>query len=69
MAYSDFTTLTKVRQSFDLMLEEPHDLFADIPEVSPSDYLQFTLSENVFLATAINTGKASAELIITPVLL
>jgi hypothetical protein len=69
MAYSDFTTLTKVREAFGLRIEESIDLFADTPEVFPSSYLQTTLAENVFLATAINTEKARAELIIAPVLL
>jgi hypothetical protein len=69
MAYSDFKTLTKVRQAFGLTIEESVDLFTDIPEVLPSSSLQSTLDENVFLATAINTEKARSELIITPVLL
>jgi hypothetical protein len=69
MAYSDFTTLTKVREAFGLTIEESIDLFTDIPEVLPSSYLQTTLNENVFLATAINTEKARSELIIAPVLL
>jgi hypothetical protein len=69
MAYSDFTTLTKVREAFGLTIEESIDLFTDIPEALPSSYLQTTLNENVFLATAINTEKARSELIIAPVLL
>ncbi|MCP2731303.1 hypothetical protein [Limnofasciculus baicalensis] len=69
MAYSDFTTLTKVREAFGLTIEESMDLFPDIPEILPSSYLQTTLNENVFLATAINTEKARSELIIAPVLL
>jgi hypothetical protein len=69
MAYSDFKTLTKVRQAFGLTIEESVDLFTDIPEVLPSSSLQAALDENVFLATAINTEKARSELIITPVLL
>ncbi|MBD2005744.1 MULTISPECIES: hypothetical protein [Cyanophyceae] len=69
MAYSDFTTLTKVREAFGLTVEESIDLFTGTPEVLPSSYLQTTLNENVFLATAINTEKARAELIIAPVLL
>ena len=69
MAYSDFTTLAKVRESFNLTVEEPLNLFADISEVLPSSYLQTTLNENVSLATAINTEKARAELIIAPILL
>jgi len=69
VAYSDFTTLAKVRESFNLTVEEPLDLFGDIPEVQPSSYLQTTLTENLSLATAINTEKARAELIIAPILL
>jgi hypothetical protein len=69
MAYSDFTTLSKVREAFGLTIEESIDLFTDIPEALPSSYLQTTLNENVFLATAINTEKARSELIIAPVLL
>ncbi|HAG81937.1 MAG TPA: hypothetical protein DCL61_12415 [Cyanobacteria bacterium UBA12227] len=69
MAYRDFTTLTKVREAFGLTIEESIDLFTDTPEILPSSYLQTTLNENVFLATAINTEKARSELIIAPVLL
>lgn len=69
MAYSDFTTLTKVREAFGLTIEESIDLFTDIPEALPSSHLQTTLNENLFLATAINTEKARSELIIAPVLL
>jgi hypothetical protein len=69
MAYSDFTTLTKVRAAFGLTIEESIDLFSETPEFLPSSYLQTTLKENVFLATAINTEKARSELIIAPVLL
>jgi hypothetical protein len=69
MVYSDFTTLTKVREAFGLTIEESINLFTDTPEVLPSSHLQTTLNENVFLATAINTEKARAELIIAPVLL
>jgi hypothetical protein len=69
MEYSNFTTLTKVREAFGLTIEESINLFTDIPEVLPSSHLQTTLNENVFLATAINTEKARGELIIAPVLL
>ena len=48
MVYSDFTTLTKVREAFGLTIEESINLFTDIPEVLPSSYLQTTLNENVF---------------------
>lgn len=69
MAYSDFTTLTKAREAFGLTIEESITLFTDTPEILPSSYLQTTLNENIFLATAINTEKARSELIIAPVLL
>jgi hypothetical protein len=68
MAYSDFT-LSTVRQNFGLTVEEPDNLFANIPSINPSQFLQTTLNENLALATGINTEKARSELIITPILL
>jgi hypothetical protein len=68
MAYSDFT-LSRVREVFGLVLEEPKSLFPDILPMSPSEYLKTTLDENLSLVTAINTEKARSELIIAPVLL
>lgn len=68
MAYSDFT-LPKVRESFGLTVEEPNNLFADVEGINSSQYLQTALTENVALATAINTEKARSELIIAPILL
>jgi hypothetical protein len=68
MAYSDFT-LSKVREDFGLIIEEPRNLFADISAIVPSQYLENTLSENVALAAGINTEKARSELIIAPILL
>ena len=67
MAYSDFT-LAKVKQVFNLTLEESRNLFTDVEEVQPTDYLTFILSENIPLATAINTEKARSELLISPIL-
>ena len=68
MAYRDFT-LSRVREVFELTIEEPKSLFSTIEPSEPSDYLQITLDENLALATAINTEKARSELIITPMLL
>jgi len=67
MAYSDFT-LTAVQKQFHLTLQEIRDLYATVPEVTVSDFLQVTLDENVPLALAIHTEKARSELIITPLL-
>jgi len=68
MAYSDFT-LSRVREVFGLVLEEPKSLFLNLVPTSPSDYLKMTLDENLVLVTAINTEKARSELVIAPVLL
>ncbi|NET38353.1 MAG: hypothetical protein F6K19_41220 [Cyanothece sp. SIO1E1] len=69
MAYSDFTTLAKVRAAFGLTIDETRHLFKDIDPVESSSYLQKTLAEYLPLANAINTEKARSELIIAPVLL
>lgn len=69
MAYSDFTTITKVRKAFDLSFIESQELFTKIDSIEPSEYLKLTLKEYVPLANAINTEKARSELIIAPVLL
>ncbi len=67
MAYSDFT-LAKVREAFNLTLEENHDLFADVPAIPPSDRLKLILEENIPLAIAINSEKARSEFLIAPIL-
>jgi hypothetical protein len=69
MAYSDFTTISKVRSAFNLTVDEKTVLFADVDAIAPSDYLKTTLTEYIPLATAINTEKARSELIIAPILL
>ncbi|MEG4801057.1 hypothetical protein QUB63_21125 [Microcoleus sp. ARI1-B5] len=69
MAYSDFTTISKVRSAFNLTVDEKTVLFADVEAIAPSDYLKTTLTEYIPLATAINTEKARSELIIAPILL
>lgn len=67
MAYSNFT-LQEVTKRFQLVIDEQQDLFAPIPEVTPSDHLQASLAENVPLALAIWTEKARSELMIAPLL-
>jgi hypothetical protein len=68
MAYSDFT-LSKAKKAFALQIEEQLDLFAWVQPAPSSEYLTFTLKENVPLAIAINTEKARSEMIISPILL
>ena len=68
MVYSDFT-LTKVRETFGLIIHESTDLFATVASLMPSDFLTQSIQENLPLATASNTEKARSELLITPMLL
>jgi len=67
MAYSNFT-LAKVKEYFDLTVDETQNVFADVPGVQPSELLTLTLAEYIPLATAIDTEKARSEFIIAPVL-
>jgi len=68
MAYSDFK-LSESIKLFGLNISETSELFAAVAEVECSEYLAFTLKENVDLAVAINTEKARSEMIIAPILL
>lgn len=68
MAYSDFT-LTSVKKKFNLTISDRQDIFAQIPELKPSDSLQETLAYSVPYALASNTEKSRSEMIITPILL
>ncbi len=67
MPYSDFT-LRGVLDHFHLTLTDVPDLFADVSEVEPSEFLQSLLREFLPLALAINTEKARSEFVIAPVL-
>lgn len=68
MAYSDFKLIESIKL-FGLNLSETSELFAAVAELECSEYLAFTLKENVDLAVAINTEKARSEMIIAPILL
>ncbi len=68
MAYSDFD-LKKVRSDFNLTIIETETLFSHVAEVEISAMLAESLTQNVPLALAIGTEKASSELIIMNVLL
>ncbi|OKH52112.1 hypothetical protein NIES2101_15860 [Calothrix sp. HK-06] len=67
MAYSDFT-ITKVRDAFQLVIDEKRNLFPDLPSSEPSEILKLLLEEYIQLATAINTEKARSELLIAQIL-
>jgi hypothetical protein len=68
MAYSDFD-LKKVKSEFNLKIVETEDLFAFVNNVGISDFLAEILKQNVPLALAIGTEKASSELIIINIFL
>lgn len=68
MPYSQIT-LRQLVQEFNLTLEENTRLFPNVNPISPTELLSKTLQETLPLATAINSEKARAELIIAPVLL
>ncbi len=67
MAYNKFT-LSKVREAFQLRIDDRNNLFSSVEEVKVSDFLAQTLERNVFLALAIGTEKVRSELIIAPIL-
>jgi hypothetical protein len=67
MAYSDFT-FSKVKEAFQLMVDEKTNLFANTPEVQPSQVLTTLLNENLSFAIAVGTEKARSEFIIAQVL-
>lgn len=68
MPYSQFT-LKQLVQEFNLILVENIRLFPNVKPILPSELLSMTLQDSLPLATAINSEKARAELIIAPILL
>ena len=67
MAYSSFS-LKDVKQKLGITVIENEKLFANIPGVEISSFLQTTLDKFVPLALAINTEKSRSEWIIAPIL-
>lgn len=68
MSYSQFS-LGIIKTTFGITISEKVGIFADIPEVSYSDFLEETLRYNVPLALAINSEKSRSEMIISPILI
>jgi hypothetical protein len=68
MAYESFT-LEDVKHDLGLTLRETVGVFADLPPVAPSAWLQETLRDGAPLALAQATEKARSEWIIAPILL
>ena len=69
MPYSSFKTLDEIYEKFGVSEASSGSLFADTPEIAPSEALMNTLAEQVSLALNINTEKARSEMIVAPVLI
>ncbi len=67
MPYSQFS-VEQIKTNFGITLTRTVDLFADLPEIEPSNFLQETLQFNLPLALEINSEKARSELIVAPIL-
>jgi len=68
MPYSQFTTITKVKEAFNLSTREGIRFLPEIAPISPSNTLRDYLEETLPIAIATGSEKARSELIITPVL-
>ncbi len=67
MPYSQFS-IEQIKATFGIAFSSKMGLFADIPEIEPSSFLQETLQFNLPLALEINSEKARSELIVAPIL-
>jgi hypothetical protein len=68
MPYSQFKTITSVKEVFNLSTEEGRRFFPELDPIFPSLTLQDYLSETLPMAIATGSEKARSELLITPVL-
>lgn len=67
MPYSQFS-VEQIKTNFGITFTRTVGLFADLPEIEPSNFLQETLQFNLPLALEINSEKARSELIVAPIL-
>ena len=67
MPYSQFS-IEQIKANFGIVFSSKMGLFADIPEIEPSNFLKETLQFNLPLALEINSEKARSELIVAPIL-
>jgi hypothetical protein len=68
MSYSQFT-LETIQENFAITVQGKVGLFAQIPEISYSQFLAEMLEYNIPLALAIGTEKIKSEAIILPILI
>lgn len=68
MSYSEFTSVGKVKEAFNLTTIEDQGFLTHITPLTPSATLTDFLVESLPLAVATGSEKARSELIISPVL-
>ena len=68
MPYSQFTTITKVKEAFNLTTVEGIRFLPEIAPIQPGSPLSANLEETLPLAVATGSEKARSELIISPVI-
>lgn len=69
MPYSQFTTITQVKEAFNLTTVEGIRFLPEIEPIQPSTILKTLLETNIPWAVATSTEKSRSEAIINPVLL
>ncbi len=67
MSYNQFT-IDSVGTALGVSIQDRTDLFADVPTVAYSDFLQQALADYSPVALAIGTEKSRSEFIIAPIL-
>jgi hypothetical protein len=69
MSYSQFTTIRKVKEAFNLTIREGKRFFPPLTPIAPSLHLAETLAETLPIVSTSGSEKARSEGIIYPVLL
>jgi len=69
VSYSQFKTLTSVKEAFGIVTEEGVRFLPQLEPIKPSETLKNFLEYSLPVATATGSEKARSELIISPVLL
>ncbi len=69
MPYSQFTTIRKAKEAFNLTVQEGDRFFPSLSPIAPSGLLSETLAETLPIVATSRSEKARSEGIIYPVLL
>lgn len=69
MPYSQFTTISKAKQAFNLTVQEGERFIPSLDPISPSSILAGTLNDSLPIVATSGSEKARSEGIIYPVLL